>query len=91
MKLSSFNTAEAFNLRHMSVVNLIEKYIDRFNNLEPNDPPLKRVTEDSVHGKMPRKEYWLSEKQVIFLALVSGNSENALNFKEKIASKFCEK
>lgn len=84
---SSIIIAEGMKLSHLSVIRLIDKYVERLNRMGE----VVRFEIEKPKGKLggrPVRLAWLDKKQFLFLATLMRNSEVVLNFKEKLIDEF---
>jgi len=89
-RAGTFIVSQGFERDHYDVVKLIKKYKERFlrldNKLIP-DQLIKRKVPAKKAGR-PVEEYLLNEQQTIFLGTLFRNTENVLDFKERLAFEF---
>ena len=91
-RAGTFLIAQGFEREHRKVIELINKYRERFIRLDNN----KSVLEGFIIKKVPAKtagrpveEYLLNEQQTIFLGTLFRNSSDLiLDFKERLADDF---
>jgi phage regulator Rha-like protein len=81
-RVSSIQIAKAFNRRHDQITKLIKRYLPSFNKFGE----IKKVIAKT--GGRPTTEYFVTEDQFIFLISLLGNSQDVVEFKRKLVSKY---
>jgi len=83
-RAGTFLIAKGFNRRHEQVVRLVKKHQARFENFST-----LKVSKIQTKGRAAT-EYLLTEDQFFFLGTLFKNSEQVLDFKEKLVKAFAK-
>ena len=81
-KASTLVIAEGMHIKHRAVLELVDRYEERFKRLGPF------TFETEKSGGRPTRLSWLNEEQTIFVCSLMRNSERVVDFKERLASDF---
>lgn len=80
--VSTLDMWQGLGVEHKALLNLIEKYMDKFQAIRTFSPEIQKS------GGRPTKFYYLNEEQASALILIMKNSDKVVSFKFRINAEF---